>query len=95
MRNMQCKGCGSESMIGGSIIDSNGGPASFLLDDASIWKKMFGGEARRIKGYGCVRCGHFQLTVDFTERDLERYLQFEGQQPSVLERLNLEPAGDE
>jgi hypothetical protein len=32
-----------------------------------------------------------QLAVEFNEKDLERYQQFEGEQPGVLERINSEP----
>jgi hypothetical protein len=32
-----------------------------------------------------------QLGVDFNEGDLERYQQFEGEQPGVLERINSNP----
>jgi hypothetical protein len=32
-----------------------------------------------------------QLAVEFNEDDLERYQQFEGEQPGVLERINSEP----
>jgi hypothetical protein len=32
-----------------------------------------------------------QFTVEFTERDLERYQEFEGEQPGVLERINSDP----
>jgi len=52
---------------------------------------MFGADAREIRSYGCVHCGHLQLAVDFTEKDLQRYQQFEGEQPGVLERINSEP----
>lgn len=30
-------------------------------------------------------------STKFTERDLERYQEFEGQQPDVLERINSDP----
>jgi hypothetical protein len=52
---------------------------------------MFLVGARTIRGYGCIRCQHLQLAVDFSEKDLERYQQFEGEQPGVLERINSEP----
>jgi hypothetical protein len=32
-----------------------------------------------------------QFTVEFSERDLERYQEFEGEQPDVLERINSNP----
>ncbi|MBX3242964.1 MAG: hypothetical protein KF685_00665 [Acidobacteria bacterium] len=88
---MKCLACGGESMVGGIIIDSNGGKPYFKLDDVSIWKSLFGVGTRTIRGYGCVRCGHLQLSVDFNETDLQRYQQFEGEQPGVLERINSDP----
>ncbi|MEO8649552.1 MAG: hypothetical protein ABI539_10330, partial [Acidobacteriota bacterium] len=55
-----------------------------------VWKSLFGVGTRSVRGYGCVHCGHLQLAVDFTEKDLQRYQQFEGEQPGVLERINSE-----
>lgn len=89
---MKCLACGSESLVGGTIVDSNSGRPVFKLDDASVWKSLFGVGTRSIRGYGCVHCGHLQLAVDFTEKDLQRYQQFEGEQPGVLERINSEPS---
>ena len=88
---MKCLACGSESLVGGTILDSNGSNTLFKLDDASIWKSLFGVGTRKIRAYGCVHCQHLQLAVDFTEKDLLRYQQFEGEQPGVLERINAEP----
>lgn len=73
------------------MFDSNGSKLNFKLDDASIWKSLFGVGTRGVRGFGCVRCGHLQLAVDFTEKDLQKYQQFEGEQPGVLERINSEP----
>lgn len=88
---MKCLACGSESMVGGTIIDSNGGKPYFKFDDVSIWKSLFGVGTRSIRAYGCVYCGNLQLGVDFTEKDLQRYQQFEGEQPGVIERINSDP----
>jgi len=52
---------------------------------------MFGVGSRRIRGYACIHCHHLQLAVDFSEKDLQRYQQFEGEQPGVLERINSDP----
>lgn len=89
---MKCLACGGEAMVGGTVIDSNGGKPNFKPDDASVWKSLFGVGTRSIRGYGCVRCGNLQLGVDFTEKDLERYQQFEGEQPDVIKRINSDPA---
>jgi hypothetical protein len=88
---MKCLACGSESIVGGTVFDSNGSKVVFTLDDAPIWKSLFGVGTRGIRAYGCVHCGHLQFAVDFTEKDLRRYQQFEGEQPGVLERINSEP----
>ena len=88
---MKCLACGSEALVGGTILDSSsGGGTVFKLDDVSIWKSLFGVGTRKIRAYGCVHCQHVQLAVDFTEKDLLRYQQFEGEQPGVLERINSE-----
>ncbi|HRJ89755.1 MAG TPA: hypothetical protein PLN05_04575 [Pyrinomonadaceae bacterium] len=88
---MKCLACGSESLVGGTIFDSNGAKVLFKLDDTPMWKSLFGAGTRGIRAYGCVHCGHLQLAVDFTEKDLLQYQQFEGEQPGVLERINSEP----
>jgi len=88
---MKCLACGSESLVGGTVLDSNGSKPTFKLDDTSTWKSMLGIGTRGVHAYGCLHCQHLQLAVDFTEKDLRRYQQFEGEQPGVLERINTEP----
>ena len=85
---MKCLACGTEPMVSGTLLDgSSGGTTAFKLDDVPIWKSMFGVGTRKVRAYGCVHCQHLQLAVDFTEKDLHRYQQFEGEQPGILERL--------
>lgn len=52
---------------------------------------MLGVGARSIRAYGCLDCQHLQLAVNFSDKNLERYQNFEGEQPGVLERINSEP----
>jgi len=86
---MKCAACGSGSLIEGSLLETtSGGTFAFKLKDVSTWKSIFGIGTRKIAAYGCVNCYHLQLAVDFSDKDRERYRQFEGQQPSILERLN-------
>jgi hypothetical protein len=88
---MKCVACGSVSLIEGELTDvANGGTSTFKLKDVSTWKSIFGKGIRKVKAYGCVNCYHLQLTVDFSIEDCERYRQFEGVQPSILERINAE-----
>jgi len=89
---MNCIACGSSAMVSGSLVDiSNGGETGFEIDDVSIWKTMLGiGTRKKIRAYGCVHCQHLQLAVEFTEEEVQRYRQFEGEQPNVLERINTE-----
>jgi transcription elongation factor Elf1 len=88
---MKCLVCGSTALVSGTLFDnSSGGSPAFKLDDVSVWKSMFGVGTRKVRSYGCVHCGHLQLAVDFSKKDRERYQQFEGEQPGVLERLNNE-----
>ncbi len=79
-------------MVSGSLVDiSNGGGTGFEIDDVSIWKAMLGiGTRKKIRAYGCVHCQHLQLAVEFTEAEVQRYRQFEGEQPNVLERIHSE-----
>lgn len=88
---MKCVACGSTALVEGVLTDAgNGGAVNFKPEDVSLFKSMFGIGVRAVRGYGCVHCQHLQLAVDFKESDLERYHAFEGQQPDVLERLNVE-----
>ena len=87
---MNCLACGSSALVTGTVLDTNGGTTGFKLDDVSIWKSMFGVGTRKIRAYGCVHCQHLQLAVEFSEKDKQRYQQFEGEQPDVLERINSE-----
>ena len=87
---MKCVACGSAVIVEGTV-DSGGSPPTFRAAEISTLKSMLGVGTRNIRAYGCVRCHHLQLAVDFTEDDLKRYQQFEGEQPGVLERINSEP----
>ena len=85
---MKCVACGSTALVEGTLIDNSSG---FKPKELSIWKGMFGVGTREVRAYGCMHCQHLQLAVSFSEKDLQRYQQFEGEQPGVLERINSEP----
>lgn len=88
---MKCLACGSAALVSGTLLEtSGGGTTAFRIDDIPKWKSMLGIGGRNIRGYGCVHCGHLQLAVEFTDKDRERYQQFEGEQPGVIERINSE-----
>ena len=89
---MKCVACGSTALVEGTLMDnSSGGTSIFKPKESSIWKTMFGFGTREARAYGCLHCHHLQLAVSFSEEDLQRYQEFEGQQPSILERLGTEP----
>jgi hypothetical protein len=67
---------------------TNGGRLAFQPADLSTLKTMFGMGTRNIVSYGCIHCRTLHLTVEFNEKDIEKYQEFEGQQPGVLERIN-------
>ena len=71
---------------------AGGGRLGFQPADMSTLKQIFGMGVRRIVSYGCIHCRNLQLTVEFNEGDFQKYQEFEGQQPGVLERIN---AGEE
>ena len=75
----------------GTIMGGDGSAPGFLPSDIPALKRIFGIGSRAIQAYGCVHCRNLQFSVEFTERDLERYQQFEGEQPDVLERINSNP----
>lgn len=87
---MNCNSCGSSNVIEGTIIDSDsGGSASlFVSKDKPLYKKILGIGGNKILSFACVHCGNLQLMVEFSEKDKERYVEFEGRQPSLLERIN-------
>ena len=88
---MKCVACGSPSLVEGDLVDMRGGSMTFFkLKEVPKWKSMFYKGIREVRAYGCVNCGHLQFAVDFSEEDLQNYRQFEGKQPSVLERINAE-----
>ena len=89
---MKCVACGSTALVEGTLIDNSGKKTGiFKPKELSIWKSMFAIGKRGVRAYGCIHCQHLQLAVNFSEEDLQRYQQFEGEQPSVLERINSEP----
>ena len=90
---MKCIACGSEAMIEGAVRENGGGAElRFYPSDRPLLKQLFfSSSTREVRAYGCLHCQNLQLGVDFNERDLERYQQFEGEQPNVLERINSNP----
>jgi hypothetical protein len=89
---MKCNVCGSTNLIKGSVGGSDGSAGSdiFVPDDKPFFKRMFSLDSRKIHCYACVHCNNLQFTVDFNEGDKKKYLKFEGQQPSLMERLESE-----
>lgn len=68
--------------------NASGGRLVFQPADVSTLRKMFGMGSRKIVSYGCIHCRNLQFAVEFNEEDSQRYQEFEGQQPGVLERIN-------
>jgi hypothetical protein len=91
---MKCAACGSTALVGGKLVGEDAAVVGFQPGDARWLKRILGLGNRDIGAYGCLHCRHLQLAVEFSETDLERYQQFEGEQPNVLERINSEP-GDQ
>jgi hypothetical protein len=93
---MKCVACGSASLVEGALVNTAGvGMTHFKLSDVPKWKSIFYKGIREVRAYGCVNCLHLQYAVDFSQEDLQRYRQFEGEQPSVLERINAQTDGSE
>ena len=88
---MKCAACGSTALVEGILKGDDGSSPKFYPADASALRRIFAIGGRAVRAYGCVRCQNLQLAVEFSEEDLGRYQQFEGEQPSVLERISLEP----
>ena len=89
---MKCTACGSSSLVVGTIMSAaDGSTFGFYPSDITALKRVFGIGGRKVQAYGCVHCRNLQFAVEFSERDLERYQEFEGEQPDVLERINSNP----
>jgi hypothetical protein len=85
---MKCTACGSRALIEGTLQADDGSIIKFQPNDAPLVKRIFAMGRRDIRVYGCIRCQQLQFAVGFSEEDMERYQQFEGEQPNVLERIN-------
>jgi len=93
---MKCLACGSTALVEGSLTDTgSGGKLAFQPADVSTLKQVFGMGSRRVLSYGCIHCRNLQLAVEFNEDDAQKYQEFEGQQPGVLERINSEASEPE
>ena len=89
---MKCIACGSQALIEGTVRDnSSGGEVRFYPSGRPLLQRIFYSGTREVRAYGCLHCQNLQFAVDFKENDLERYQQFDGEQPSVLERINSDP----
>ncbi len=86
---MTCLGCGSTALVKGHLqADDATSSISFQLADTGTMRSLFGVGRRKVRAYGCIRCGNLQFAVEFTDDDRQRYQQFEGTQPDVLTRIN-------
>ena len=86
---MECVRCGATAVVEGSLMDmGGGGGVAFLASDKSFLRRIFGSGSRKIMAHACVHCSHLELTVEFTEKDRTRYQEFDGPQPSVLDRIS-------
>ena len=77
-------------LIEGTIINSSdgGNRSLFVSNDKPLYKKIFGIGGNKILSFACVHCGNLQLMVEFSEKDKELYVEFEGRQPGLMERIN-------
>lgn len=87
---MHCTGCGGSSLVEGNLI-TEGMDMSFSPSGDSKLKRALGIGNRPVRAYGCPRCGHLQLAVEFSEDDLRKYQSFEGEQ----QRSAVEQGGSE
>jgi hypothetical protein len=88
---MKCIACGNATMIEGTVMGNDGSTVGFYPSDMPSLKRIFAIGSREVRAYGCIHCQNLQFAVEFSEGDLERYQQFEGEQPDVLERINSNP----
>ena len=87
---MACVRCGSTAVVEGSLVDTSGnggGGVTFVLNETTFFKRIFGTGTRAVKPFACLHCSHLELIVDFTDKDRKRYQEFDGPQPAVLDRI--------
>ena len=84
---MKCLSCGGTNLIEGSVPVTPKDELRFTPLERSLKDRLFM-SGRKIHAYACLHCSHLQFAVDFEPGDLERYLEFEGKQPTILERLD-------
>ena len=88
---MKCAACGSAALVQGTLTSSDGHPTKFKPAGDSKLSRLLGMGGRAVQAYGCTRCGHLQLAVEFSDEDRERYQDFEGEQPrSIVENIQEE-----
>jgi hypothetical protein len=83
---MRCVSCGGTNLVEGTVPQTPRDDLTFHPGGRSFKERMLGG-GRKIRAYGCLRCNYLQFTVDFEPGDVERHREFEGRQPTVMERL--------
>lgn len=80
---MKFLACESENLIEGLLIgQSDGDKIFFKPSDTSSWKVVLGLGLREFVAWGCINCNNLKFSVKFNDDDREKYLKFEGQQPS-------------
>ncbi len=72
------------------LNESGGAKLNFKPLEVSMWKALFGIGTQEVTAFACVHCGNLQLNVNFSDQDRQRYLEFEGQQPELLKRIESE-----
>ena len=87
---MKCAACGSTALVEGHLQGEDASRIGFQPSDATVFRRIFALGRRTVRAYGCIRCHHLQFAVEFTAQDVDRYQEFEGEQPGVLERINTE-----
>jgi hypothetical protein len=83
---MKCVSCGSTNLVEGTVPVTPKDNLKFNPGGRTFKDRIFMG-GRKIQAYGCLHCNHLQFSVDFEPGDLERYQEFEGTQPTIIERL--------
>ena len=84
--NMKCVSCGGTNLVEGTVPLTPKDDLKFNPTSRSFKDRVFM-TGRKVHAYACLHCSHLQFAVDFESGDLETYQQFEGTQPTVLERL--------
>ena len=85
VREMKCVSCGGTNVVEGTVPLTPKDDFKFNPGGRSFKDRVFGG-GRKARAYGRMNRNYLQPAVGFDPSDVERYREFEGVPPIIVER---------